>query len=917
MKKRLFIAAILTILFAGNVFSQMCDEIDKEGIRKFLRQPSKVEGKLNLEYAGLSISDTLNWYSSEAWINKLHAHRDNIEIVFYSPEMPNRLWWFKVHNPDVFGGQPDFTSFTGMEEFEYSGQVDCLDLSRNVNLEHLNLFNCEANSLILPKSESKAVSEVYFLGCRIKNVDNEGNKTIKYEFHDSYFENLELSGKANINMINVWGQTSFGKDQFILENCSDLKYVNIQGMDPIDSKRVKISGCDELISLNISVYVGIDVLEISDCENFSEMNIAFSLSPNRSPIKTIMINDCPDLPKIYLRDCGLENLSVSRCSGLNELSFSNHPAQFSITGCENLIELNCRNTQTTDLDLSGFPKLEELTCGANLLKTLDLSANPLLRVLNVDNTQLINLDVSMLRMLEYIYCADNLITSLDFSNCTKIKSINCPNNLLETLIIPSTQSLEYLNCIGNKLTDITAPADLRISQIFIYGNYIFPSNFARLRKMASNSDISFSNIYNAGETASNVEIDLSSEYVLDGRNSTFEWYDQNYDPITLTESSPGVFIPGNLYEGQQLTCLIKNPGIVFYHYGGVAGNLTQGYRLDISVVAPEQTPIILHNHLMFRKNNAAKINRVESGETFKLFASTSGDPDLVKIGLFEQNNGYFIQDITVSRNNNTYTCLISDDVFSGSYMIQPYLDVNGDKIVIERAEGAHFIDKLPIVFENNDIWGFSLQSAYVGDIELLTNMMLKTSVKDSYEVGVETNFQVYVNNATTTSDVRVGLFNLSSGSFVEDITVSKKNKTYSCMISGDVSDGDYMILPYEDINGQIAVVERKRGTSVMDRLPLTVVNDIWGWDAFAAKNAAGISSEGIDNISIHLNNAKDILYVASEQDILNVRIFNPSGILIIHTDNVQNGINLNGIKGIYIVTVETKTGNSSHKIVVD
>ena len=70
------ILLILGFAFVGIVNcakAQTYNENDKEGLRIFLRQLSSVAGKINAEQLGLTISDTVNWQTDEAWVSKIQG----------------------------------------------------------------------------------------------------------------------------------------------------------------------------------------------------------------------------------------------------------------------------------------------------------------------------------------------------------------------------------------------------------------------------------------------------------------------------------------------------------------------------------------------------------------------------------------------------------------------------------------------------------------------------------------------------------------------------------------------------------------------------------------------------------------------------------------------------------------------------
>jgi hypothetical protein len=334
-------------------------------------------------------------------------------------------------------------------------------------------------------------------------------------------------------------------------------------------------------------------------------------------------------------------------------------------------------------------------------------------------------------------------------------------------------------------------------------------------------------------------------------------------------------------------------------------SLTLTYKVKITDAAPS---VFLQNHLMV-KTSETNIYSTATNERFQVYANIL-DPTNVSIGLFDQG-GRFIEDVAVSKKNSTYTCKISDSVLPGNYMVQPYLNIDGKQQVVERPSNTYFIDKLPISVID-DIWGRSVRSGYLAsDATLSRHMQIKTSESYYHQVAPGERFQVYANYAPSTSDIKIGLFNLY-GAFVEEVSVSKKSSTYTCQISDNVPSGNYVIMPYEIVGGVVTIVERTKGSPIMDRLPLAVEEDIWsfGLKSLVVKDEL----EGVNNnIKLYPNPTSDILYIDGIQENEVIDIYDLSGRLVKST-NSQAGINGISIvdlpQGTYIV----KIGGERYKI---
>lgn len=225
----------------------------------------------------------------------------------------------------------------------------------------------------------------------------------------------------------------------------------------------------------------------------------------------------------------------------------------------------------------------------------------------------------------------------------------------------------------------------------------------------------------------------------------------------------------------------------------------------------------LIDNLVFKKSTGENLYQVKTEEKFNIevYANFMSD---VRLGLY-YSNGAFAEDIVSNISNNIYSCQVSSNIMSGSYIIQPYIIEEGAKKVISRAAGSHGIDRLMITVKND--WDeFSLRSATT---EINNHILISTGQTDLLQIATGINFKVLVRYINPTSAIKIGLFNPVTGVLVSDITQSVEGNIFTCKVPASLADATYTIIPYQVINGYIVYVERLSDkTFLVDRLPLFV-----------------------------------------------------------------------------------------------
>lgn len=243
-----------------------------------------------------------------------------------------------------------------------------LDLSKYTDLYEINIYSCNLGSIDV--SHNRKLTRLDVENSKIKEPDLSNNKKL---------ETLCL----DLNDISVLD----------IRNNPDIRYISLHS-----------TPCTEIYFTTLK-----DLTDIS----FSNTNI--KKLDLRDAVKLTSLR-CPDN---MLEDGGLllgkkPELTRIDCSGNKNLK------SLDLSGCTELVRLNCGNCGLTQLDLSQTVNLSNLYCRNNNLEELDTSALPGLKTLNCSNNKLVSLDLSNNKKLSKLLCKGNKITELDLSNCSKL-----------------------------------------------------------------------------------------------------------------------------------------------------------------------------------------------------------------------------------------------------------------------------------------------------------------------------------------------------------------------------------------------------------------------------------------------------------------------------------------------------------------
>ncbi len=345
--------SILITFFLTTIFGLQAQNTyhsdDKEALRAFLRQPSAVSGRCNIEQ--FYLLDTINWVSNEGWI-------EDIRGLTWNSDTPKKLIKIKWGRELSLSGELNLNPCILLTYLDIGDtKVDSLKIDSCIALDTLSCYRSQLTSLNLSGN-----TNLTFLSCFGNPLDS-----------------LDISANTNLTLLGCSGNQ--------LRNLDISSNVNLTYLDCSNN-------------------------EFSVLNTFSNINLG-TLRCNNNQLATIDLSGNPNLTGLYCENNQLTALDVSNNTKLTSLICSNNLlTSLNVERDTLLLSLNCSSNQLSALDISRNFKLSNLVCSNNQITNLDISLNPDLYVLECENNLLTNLDASANMQLEIIMCNNNQIENI-------------------------------------------------------------------------------------------------------------------------------------------------------------------------------------------------------------------------------------------------------------------------------------------------------------------------------------------------------------------------------------------------------------------------------------------------------------------------------------------------------------------------
>lgn len=137
--------------------------------------------------------------------------------------------------------------------------------------------------------------------------------------------------------------------------------------------------------------------------------------------------------------------------------------------CPLLQSLNVDDNKLSELDLSGFNDLTEVSASNNAISYVDVAEGNVITELNVSNNQIPALPTQKLGKLITLNCANNYIEELYGNHLKDLRYLDCSTNMLTELILDQTYVKE-VDCSNNKLSVFKLPNSTDMLEKFSANN---------------------------------------------------------------------------------------------------------------------------------------------------------------------------------------------------------------------------------------------------------------------------------------------------------------------------------------------------------------------------------------------------------------------------------------------------------------
>lgn len=174
---------------------------DKEFLRQIIRQVN------DMSKLGLTSSDTINWYNSEEWVDKIQ--RTNDYIISWKYDQMKRINYFYCWDKDIqeIDVSP-LSELTILEIGDYRiSNITKLNIGNNSKLQSISLNRLENLTSNIDISNCTRLSVLKINNCMLSECD--------------------LSNNSNIEYLTITELYHNPMDELNLENCTKLKELNL------------------------------------------------------------------------------------------------------------------------------------------------------------------------------------------------------------------------------------------------------------------------------------------------------------------------------------------------------------------------------------------------------------------------------------------------------------------------------------------------------------------------------------------------------------------------------------------------------------------------------------------------------------------------------------------------------------------
>ncbi len=253
-----------------------------------------------------------------------------------------------------------------------------------------------------------------------------GDVTMKTE--KSVGEPFVLAVNEGVTLTFIWGDGS----SEVIQSTGLLQEVTVK--DP----SLTISGDKDITSLYLADN-GLTELNVSGISS----SLRRLFCPNNK-LTRLSLSGCLELVSLDCQGNQLTSLNVPSTK-MTDLNFAdNHISTNGLGSGENLTSLICANNNITTISSIGsMPNLTSAFFQNNNVSSVNLSKSVELRNVIGFGNKISSFNAKPLVNIEYLWLGDNKLTSLDLSDATNLESLCVENNQLSELLTTSGSSATF------------------------------------------------------------------------------------------------------------------------------------------------------------------------------------------------------------------------------------------------------------------------------------------------------------------------------------------------------------------------------------------------------------------------------------------------------------------------------------------
>jgi hypothetical protein len=488
--------------------------------------------------------------------------------------------------------------------------------------------------------------------------------------------------------------------------------------------------------------------------------------------------------------------------------------------------------------------------------------------------QIITLDVSSNLSLINIYCFDNQLTTLDINSNTSLSILWCYENQLTTLDISNNLSLTSLGCFDNPLTSLDVSNNLALTLLDCRNNQLSTLNVS--------SNTSLTTLW--CQTNLIITLDLSSNLVL----NNFRCDANQLTSLNVQNSNNINFTLFNALNNPNLTCIeVDDATWSTANWANV-----DSWSSFSTNCANIETYVPDPNFENYLETHDSSGNIVAVGDATSMGNGIAND-DYVTTARIDTVVDLFIgllgiSDLTGIEDFTALDRLVCSNNTLGTIDLSQNLNLsllNCRNIGVSAIDLSYNVNLMSLNCSNNPLTSLDV-SNNLALTSLYTNYNQIISMDVSANV-LLTLFQCHDNQLTS-----LNVKNGNNSNFTSFLAMNNPNLT--CI---EVDNATYSTTNWTNIDATSTFVNNQTEC-----------------------NALSVDSEMIKNIYIYPNPAKNKLYIQTDAQIVNYKLFSVTGKLILNGKIKQafQSIDISKLnKGIYFIKLEINNKHLTKKVIIE